>query len=217
MPGLVLALAVLAGCAVPTGDAPTAIPASDIPYGLADPTPSARPTDTARTMADPSRIFLVAANETLVPVAREVDGGTAEERLGNLLDDLAAGPTGEERGEQLSTALPPEVQLRVDSVVDGTATVDIAAEADAPSGWASRRAVAQIVLTATSVPGVDAVLLTLGGDPVDAPLPAGELTADPLTADDYAELLTPGPLPAPTATPGPTAGPAPSAVPAPPS
>ena len=59
----------------------------------------------------------------------------------------------------------------------------------APSGAASRRAVAQIVLTATSVPGVDAVLLTLDGDPVEAPLPSGELTSAPLTETDYEPLL----------------------------
>ena len=37
-----LALAILgpAGCGVPTSGDPTTIPASDIPYGLASPTPS---------------------------------------------------------------------------------------------------------------------------------------------------------------------------------
>jgi len=72
-----------------------------------------------------------------------------------------------------------------------------------PSGGASRRAVAQLVLTATSLQGVDAVRLTIGGDPVEAPLPTGELTSAPLTAADYAVFLT---APEP-----------PSAVPAPPS
>jgi hypothetical protein len=87
--------------------------------------------------------------------------------------------------------------------------VDLTAEAEPPSGWASRRAVAQIVLTATSVPGVRAVLLTLAGEPVEVPLPSGELTADPVTAADYEELLRP---PAP-----PSAVPDPSTTPAPPS
>ena len=50
---------------------------------------------------------------------------------------------------------------------------------------------AQIVLTATSVPGVDAVRLTLSGAPVEAPLPSGELTSEPLNADDYATFLVP--------------------------
>jgi spore germination protein GerM len=75
---------------------------------------------------------------------------------------------------------------------DGTATIDIDGPDEAPSGGASRLAVAQIVLTATSVPGVDAVRLTLSGEPVEAPLPSGQLTSAPLTAADYAALLVPG-------------------------
>jgi hypothetical protein len=82
-------------------------------------------------------------------------------------------------------------------VSQGTATVDIGGVVDAPSGWATRRTVGQLVLTATSVPGIDAVRLTLTGDPVEAPLPDGELTSDPLTADDYAVFLTPPTPPTP--------------------
>ena len=59
------------------------------------------------------------------------------------------------------------------------------------------------MLTATSVPGVDSVRLTFAGEPVEAPLPSGQLTSDPLTEQDYDAVLT--------------APPSPSAVPAPPS
>jgi hypothetical protein len=58
--------------------------------------------------------------------------------------------------------------------------------------------VAQIVLTATNVIGINSVRLTLSGDPVEAPLPDGELTSEPLTAEDYAVFLTP---PSPPAVP----------------
>jgi spore germination protein GerM len=50
--------------------------------------------------------------------------------------------------------------------------------------------VGQIVLTATSLPGVRGVRLTLDGEPLEAPLPSGELTSAPLTAEDYAALLS---------------------------
>ena len=52
---------------------------------------------------------------------------------------------------------------------------------------------AQVVLTATSLPGVDAVRLTFAGNPVEAPLPSGELTSGALTAADYATFLTGSP------------------------
>ena len=79
----------------------------------------------------------------------------------------------------------------MDELSDGTVTIDLGGDAEAPAGQESRRAVAQIVLTATSLPEVEEVLLTRDGEPVDAPLPSGELTSQPLSAADYEPLLTP--------------------------
>lgn len=186
-------LLVLAGCGVPTGGAPTTIAPSDVPYGLAVPSATATPTPTAPPVSERSRVFLV-GEDRLVPRGRELAGVGSQQRLGQLLTALADGPTAQERDERLSTALPPDVRLSVGDIAEGTATVDIAGPVDAQSGWSSRRAVAQIVLTATSVPGIDAVRLTLAGEPVEAPLPGGELTTRPLTAIDYAVFVT-GPFP----------------------
>lgn len=200
---LVLALT---GCGVPTGGTPRTIPAEDVPYGLASPSPTPSPTAPPEAKADTSRVHWLAAGDMLVPRVREVSGSTRRERLAYLLEQLAAGPSRTERGDQLSTALPPEVRLTVTGFQDGTATIDLETLAQAPSGVAGRRAVAQIVLTATSVPGVQAVLLELAGEPIEAPLPAGELTAAPLTAQDYAAFTTPA---APSAVPVPEEPPAP--------
>ena len=186
---------VVAGCGIPTGGEPRTIAASDVPYGLASPAPGPTAAPTPEPLADPSRIFLVDAGDSLVARGREVDGDSPEERLEALLAALASGPTSEERDEQLSTALPPDVRLRLGEVSEGTVTIDIDGPAEAPSGLASRRAVAQIVLSATSVPGIDAVRLTLAGEPVEAPLPSGELTSAPLTAADYAGFVTGTPAP----------------------
>jgi spore germination protein GerM len=162
-------------------------------------------------MADTSRVFWVAADDTVVPRGREVNGTTRRERLTSLLEQLAAQPTRAERAEQLSTALPPEIGLTVTELDGGTASIDLEVEAQALSGVSGRRAVAQIVLTATSVPGVDAVLLELAGEPIEAPLPAGALTARPLSAADYAAVATPTPPAAPEPRVAP--GPAPAAPP----
>ena len=194
---LTIGLAVPAGCGVPTGGAPTTIAASDIPYGLAEPRPTATAPPSTTSRMDPARIVLVGDGDVLVARSRDIGGSSRRERLKQLLAALAEGPSDAERDEQLSTALPPEVRLTLAGVSDGVATVDIDGPAEAPSGWASRRAVAQIVLTATSVTGVDAVRLTLSGDPVEAPLPSGELTSEPLTAADYAVLRTASPSPPP--------------------
>lgn len=181
----------LAGCGVPTGGEPSVVPASDVPYGLATPTP----TDAAPLSVEPllasSQVYLLGEGDQLIARPREADATGSEEGLEALLTSLADGPTGSERDEQLSTALPPNVRLTVDGLSGGTATVDLDVPDEAPSGLASRRAVAQIVLTATSVPGVDGVLLTLAGEPVEAPLPSGQLTSAPLTALDFTEFLIP--------------------------
>jgi hypothetical protein len=188
LPGLA-ALLVAAGCGVPTGAAPTTIAPSDVPYGLASPSsPSATP-PTSAPREDQPRVFLVGPDDALVPRGREVPGAGSE-GLSALLDRLADGPTADERGEGLSTALPPGVRLSVADVDGGTVTVDLGGGAEAPSARESRTAVAQIVLTATSLPGVTAVRLTADGVPVEAPLPSGELTSTPLTAADYAGFLT---------------------------
>jgi hypothetical protein len=200
--GLVLVL-VLGGCGVPTGGAPATIAPSEVPYGLAAPSPTSSPAPTPAVAPAPFRIFLMDGEDVLVARPRELDGDTPRERLEDLLAALADAPTAGERAEEFSTALPPGVRLTVVDLSDGTATIELGLPAEAPSGGAGRRAVGQIVLSATTVPGVDAVRLSLGGDPVEAPLPSGELTSAPLTAEDYAAFLT--------------APPPPSAVPATPS
>ncbi|SDF66150.1 Sporulation and spore germination [Blastococcus aurantiacus] len=197
--GLCAVLAVLAGCSVPTGGEPSTIAPTDVPYGLAEPSPAPTSTSPPEATADASRVHWVTAADTLVPRVREVSGRTRRERLGSLLEQLAAGPTRDERDEQLSTALPPEVRLGVTDLDGGTATIDLDELAEAPAGVSGRRAVAQIVLTATSVPGVESVLLELAGEPIEAPLPAGELTDRPLTAQDYAASAVPAPSVPPTA------------------
>jgi hypothetical protein len=202
--GLVVVLAV-AGCGVPTDGAPEAIPASSVPFGLASAEPSAPSATAAPVHLDEPRIYLVVPSNALVPIARQIPAGTVRERLAILLKYLAAGPTKLEKRHQISTSLPPDIVLRVRDVTGDRVTIDIGGPADAPSGKESRRAVAQIVLTATSLPEVHAVLLTSDGTPVEAPLPSGELTSAPLTALDYTPLLHP---PTPTAAP-----PAPSASP----
>jgi hypothetical protein len=204
------ALLALSACGVPTGGDPEAIPPSAVPFGLASvATPSAPTTTSAPVHLDEPRIYLIEPDDVLVPIARQIPVGTVHDRLAILLKSLATGPTNAEKRHRLSTALPPDVVLAVRDVVDDRVTIDLHGTADAPSGKESRRAVAQIVLTATSLPEIHSVLLTSDGTPLEAPLPSGELTSQPLTAFDYTPLLHP---PAsPSARPVPSASPAPSA------
>jgi spore germination protein GerM len=195
---VVVALVGLAGCGVPTKGEPTTIPAAEIPYGLAAPEPTDPADSTLQTDVAATAVYLVAPDDVLVPRGRDLPPAPLVDRLEALLRELASGPSAPERADKLSTTLPPEVLLDVSQVEGGTATIDIAGPVEAPSGSDSRVAVAQIVLTATSIPQVHAVRLMREGELIDAPLPDGELTSAPLTADDYASYLTPPPPPTPT-------------------
>ncbi|MGY1650248.1 GerMN domain-containing protein [Geodermatophilus sp. SYSU D01119] len=189
LPGLALALALLTGCGLP-GGAAEAIPDAEVPYGLLS--GSGTPPAAAEAAPDGdggARIHLLGPGDVLTPRERPVSGADLPARLGDLLGRLAAGPDAGERAAALTTVLPPGTGLAVTEVADGTATVDLTGPGEVPDGEEGRLAVAQIVLTATTLAGVDAVLLTRDGEPVEAPLPTGELTDRPLTAADYAPLL----------------------------
>lgn len=185
--GVVLAVS---SCGIPTGGDPESIAPAEVPYGLtsAGPTSAAVPSPPPRS--DEPHIYLVNGAGLLIPRGRPSGRGAVRDVLAGLLAELADGPTGGERSEQLSTALPPDGHLSVAGIDGRTATIEIQSSADAPSGQESRRAVAQIVLTATSLPQIGRVVLTRDGKPVEAPLPSGELTSASLAATDYAPLLS---------------------------
>jgi spore germination protein GerM len=183
------------GCGVPVQDDPTPVAAGQLPYGLGSTAPTTTAAPTTEPTAESPHVYYVSPQETLVARTRGVSGDTLARRLGALLASLQAGPTEDELHLQLGSALSPGITLKVTGVVDGTATVDIAGTGDLPTGRGSRLASGQIVLTATSMPGVDSVELTRNGDKVEALLPNGELTDAPLTAGDYAILLV-APAPA---------------------
>ncbi len=65
-----------------------------------------------------------------------------------------------------------------------------------------------MVLTLTSVEGVDQVLLVQDGEPTEMALPGGARTSDPVGAGQYRALVAPDEVPLPTkAEPTPTTSP----------
>ena len=216
MAALLALLAVLvSGCGVPGAGTTRAVADDEVPYRLLDPSPTA----SASTTAPPGeavslpQVYLVDAEGLLRAESIEVVTGTALQVEDSVLAALAAGPTDAQRAAGLSSALGPGIALRILDVVAGTALVDVQVPVGAPTADRLPLAVGQVVLTATSVQGVERVLLVRDGQPLEAPLPDGEQTSEPLVASDYASLLAPGslsaakastaPAPTPTPTPGP--------------
>lgn len=118
--------------------------------------------------------------------ARTLTAAPGIPALQELLTHLAAGPDAADRQRGLSTALPPTTRLTVTALDDDLATVDLSFGQAPPD---QTTAIAQIVLTATSLPEVSRLLLTIDGEPLQAPLASGAQTDRPLTRSDYLAML----------------------------
>lgn len=121
----------------------------------------------------------------LVREAVLFESGPSAERLLALLE---RGPVGSSPGDGARSALSAgDVSVR--SHDRGVVTVELR-DLDDPD---QVLAVGQVVLTLTSLPGVDAVRFTSRGAPVEVPLPDGTLVARDLTEGDYESLLDASP------------------------
>jgi hypothetical protein len=183
---LAVSVAVPAGCGVPSESEPRPIAA--VPYGLLSPGETATSRPSAAAGPGPS-VYLLQDDDRLEPVEVSTTGPGAQEAVRAVLAQLSAGPSEQERAAGLATALGPEVTVSLRRLVGDTAEVDVGASASVASAGRLPLAVGQVVLSVTSVGGVSRVVLTEAGRPLEAPLPGGALTSNPLTAADYRSLV----------------------------
>lgn len=181
---LAAALAVVSACGAPSGSAARTI--ESVPYDLTAPAPSSSPSGTTAPSQGP-HVFLL-RDDVLRPASPVTVGSDVRGTATRALEALLAGPSDQDRGAGLSTTLGPEVRLSLTDLVDGRATVEIRVGDQAVGAGRLPLAIGQIVLTLTSVDGVDEVVLAADGSRIAAPLPGGALTDRPLRARDYAAL-----------------------------
>lgn len=106
----------------------------------------------------------------------------------SLLDDV----TDQDREDELRTSIPPGTET-ISVTEDGSVLrVDLNSEFASVGGEEEVLAVAQIVLTATSIEGIDLVAFQLEGLPTDVPVADGALSVDPVGVDDYSVLISDG-------------------------
>jgi Sporulation and spore germination len=167
MSGAALALG---ACGIPIDAGPHPIARGAVPFGLLDPSSATTSTSTPSPIAVPIPIFLIGTAGRLVSVARDVP---VPAPMTTVLDALIAGPSASEAGAGLATAVPPETDVLSAAISSGVATVNLAGTFDQLVGQAQIEAVAQIVFTATSQPGVHGVAFELEGQPVEVPVAGG--------------------------------------------
>jgi hypothetical protein len=173
----------LAACGIPADSQPQALARKDVPFDLLAPstTLAAPGTPGARV---PINVYLVGITG-LVPVSR---GIKAPATLSEALSALLAGPTDVEVTNGLRTAVSGQTTLSAGPVGFGVGTIDLGAAFGQVGGQEQILAVAQLVFTATTVPGIVKVQFTLGGRPVEVPAGDGTLTQGPLGRSDFPSL-----------------------------
>jgi len=192
----------MTACGVPTGGNTRVIATQNVPYGLLRDGEHST-TGPTRAITEPGQvrgqIALVEDDTAVRLVARDVaSGGAATSIAALLLQELQLGPTDAERRSGLDSAVAASMRLRVTGWRRGVLYIDVSGESN-PGPDRLPLAIAQIVLTATSTPGVEAVLFQHDDSTVEVPLVDGSLTSAALTRQDYRQLL--GATPLPTASP----------------
>jgi len=181
-----LAVLTLATCGVPATSPPTAI--TEVPYNLMETAAPPTPLPSTPARRGPF-IYWVNAADQLTAIEAGTTTSDAPDTVAAVLTGLAQGPSELERESGLSTALGPDVSLTVNRIEGRRADIDITIGPPGPSARRLPLAVGQIVLSLTSISGIDSVWLMSEGTPIEAPLPDGALTARPLTAQDFTGLV----------------------------
>lgn len=207
-------IAAAAACGVPTGESSfEQIPADEISPGLAAPattTTTIAPTTTVRDVSEttaPSTTMLPETFETpeiyflsrglLRPIELTVPAPLFSTDLINLLEDGPPASAPSNTDTAVPEGLVNDVELRA-----GVVTIDLDETVfDRIPRRDQQSAIAQMVFTfVLNLQGAGQALFTLDGSAIAVPRGDNRLTADPVSVDDYANLLVDPPLGTPTAT-----------------
>ena len=183
------ATALLGGCGVGENDEPHVIAADELPPGLAGETPTTSTSVASPTVQAVTVYYLVQQGDVvrLVGVTREVErADRARDRLAAVLTP----PSAEEAATGVLTSIPADTALLETELdeSDGELTIDLSRSLFDVQGQELRNAFAQLVWTATELPGVRLVRFRVDGEEFRAPDGAGVEQPGAVTRADYATL-----------------------------
>lgn len=183
-----VAVVAAAGCSPLTDSQPHEVADDAVPFDLLSPD---APSLIRETTGVAVTVCLV-GNDLLVPVTRTLEGPV---KPADLLRSLSQDVSDAEAQFGLRTALTDAAAIARVRVRAGTAQVDLERIPRA-GGGTSTIAVAQIVCTLTSQPGIGLVAFRVDGAPVQVPRADGSLADGPVSRDDFEALIVPGGEPA---------------------
>jgi spore germination protein GerM len=176
-----LAACGITACGVGAQSHPETIDRADVPFDLAERS-SDTPTTTNPRDAASYTIYLVSGDHLRAVTRSARSAPTPVEQLSQLVK----GPTPAEADAGLRTLLPPEVTVDGVRISNHVATIELSGTGAAQSAGDERAlAIAQLVYTATAVPGVTRVQFEVDGTPAEVPRGDGRLTSRPVTRADY--------------------------------
>lgn len=185
----------LAACAVPKSGSFNEVSPNDIPFGLNSPetsaptttTPVVVPTTVTGTTYENADLFFVKSS-SLVRVRIEIPSPTDLQGVFTALVSGLPDPA----HTKIKTLLPAAFAANIE-VVGGVANVNSKrGYLDSIKPNEQRLAIAQIVLTLTSQPGIGQVTFSVGGKSIGVPRGRGDIAGagTPVTFDDYKMLIT---------------------------
>ena len=194
----ILLVVLFSSCAVPSSGSYSQVAPAEIPFGLNAPQTTLPPTTTTVSdpmitdslpvaVSEPIDLFFI-SNSRIIKVQRNV---ASPANPSQALSSLVEGPSTSPEFVGLRTALPTTFAASVD-VIRGVARVDATRTfLNSLSGLDQKLAIAQIVLTLTSRPGVGQVLFSVDGKLISVPRGRGDSVASgvAVTFDDYSSLI----------------------------
>ena len=193
--GAVILTIVATACGIASDDKPRALDANDLPAALAaNPSGTTIPgpgTDSRQSV----KLFLVETKgetEMLVGQFAAIPVVTDFSQLPRLvIEQLIAQQPGNAPGghSTLINAIPPTVQV-LDATVNGNVLDLNLSDLGSVESARQRQAAAQIVFTATALPGIDAVRFSIDGAETAVPLDDQmSVPGQPVTRLDYPKLM----------------------------
>ena len=194
----ILLVVLFSSCAVPSSGSYSQVAPAEIPFGLNAPQTTLPPTTTTVldpmitdslpvAVSEPIDLFFI-SNSRIIKVQRNV---ASPANPSQARSSLVEGPSTSPEFVGLRTALPTTFAASVD-VIRGVARVDASRTfLNSLSGLDQKLAIAQIVLTLTSRPGVGQVLFSVDGKLISVPRGRGDSVASgvAVTFDDYSSLI----------------------------